>query len=160
MTSVELNMMLNAAIQRRHTSWDGKPEGLLIFELRTGTGYKAGEPNRLDAFFMAETLTQGLRRIVYEIKTSRADFLRELREPRKRRAALRVSNQFYFVTIPGLVKAEEVPLECGLLELRGNMLDEVVAAPYRDSMPASWLFFAAVARRLMAAAPGPQVPVS
>ena len=88
---------MRGLIQRRHTSY-GKPAGILIFELATGTGYAAGEPNRLDAFFMAETISKGLLRVAYEIKTSRSDFLREIREPRKRRAALRVSNQFYFVT--------------------------------------------------------------
>jgi hypothetical protein len=146
------------AIKRRHSDWKGNPEGILIFELATGTGYAHGEPNRIDAFHMACEPSKALKRTAYEIKASRSDFQREIKDPRKRRAALRVSNQFYFVTPPGLVTPPEIPLECGLLEIGedGHVpLVEKVAAPFRDSMPASWHFFAAFARRLQKLAPAP-----
>ncbi len=143
------NFLLDA-ISKRHSDYGGKPEGILIFELATGTGYSAGEPSRLDAFHMGDTISKGLKRTAYEVKISRSDFLREIRDPRKRRAAMRVSNQFYFVTPVGMVKPEEIPLECGLMEcMEGGHLTTTVEAPYRDGMPASWLFFAAVARRLV-----------
>jgi hypothetical protein len=140
------------AIRKRHSDWRGRLEGVLIFELATGTGYAHGEPNRLDAFHMAVEPSKGLKRTAYEVKVSRSDFQREIRDPRKRRAALRVSNQFYFITPPGLVRPEEVPLECGLLEIgeEGKLpLIERVAAPFRDGQPASWHFFAAFARRIV-----------
>lgn len=135
------------AIKKMHTDWTGKAEGVLVFEMPTGTGYSHGEPNRIDAFHMEVHPSKGLKRTAYEIKVSRADFLREIREPRKRRAAMRVSNQFYFVTPPGVANVQEIPLDCGLLEVDGATV-EIVAAPFRDSMPASWHFFAAFARRL------------
>ena len=53
----------------------------------------------------------------YEVKTSRADFLCEIRQPLKCRIGLRYSNEFYFVTRAGLLNASEVSIECGLVVL-------------------------------------------
>ena len=142
--------MIEQAIVKHHSDYSGKPDGILVFELATGTGFQHGEPNRIDAFWMAAEPSRGLRRIAYEIKRSRADYLREIKEPRKRRAALRVSNQFFFVTPTGLLKPEEIPLECGLKEVdESGRLYTVVDAPFRDGLPSSWHFFAAFARRLL-----------
>lgn len=41
-----------------------------------------------------------MKRVCYEVKISRADFLSELKQPIKRRIGLRYSNEFYFVTPP------------------------------------------------------------
>ena len=49
--------------------------------------------------------------IAFEIKVYRNDFLKELKEPEKRAFGLSVSNEFYFVTPPGLAKLEENPLQ-------------------------------------------------
>lgn len=141
---------LKEAIRRRHSNWKKEIEGILIFELPTGTGFAHGEPNRIDAFFMSVFPSEGLKRVAYEIKSSRADFRREIKEPRKRRAALRVSNEFYFVAPIGIIPVAEVPLECGLIEVYDDGgITITVKAPYRDSMPSSWHFFAAFARRLL-----------
>lgn len=139
---------MKEAIRKHHNGYDGKVDGVLIFEMPTGTGYSHGEASKIDAFYMACRPSENFKRIAYEIKISRADFLREIKEPRKRRAALRVSNQFYFVTPADLVRTEEIPLECGLMELGPHGLYEKVNAPFRDGLPASWHFFAAFARRL------------
>jgi len=50
-----------------------------------------------------------------EMKTSRADFLSELKHPLKRRMGMRYSNEFYFVTPATLVSVGEIPPECGLV---------------------------------------------
>ena len=50
-----------------------------------------------------------MRRICYEVKTSRADYLDELKHPLKRRIGMRYSNEFYFVTPADLVKPAEIP---------------------------------------------------
>lgn len=137
-----------AAIKRRHSDWRGLVDGVLVFEMPTGTGYRHGEPNRIDAWHMSVLPAQNFHRTSYEVKVSRRDFVRELRHPLKRRAAMRVSNQFYFVAPMGVIRVEEVPLGCGFLELEGGKLREVVKAPHRDGEPSSWAFFAAFARRL------------
>ncbi len=140
---------LEGAIRKHHTSYT-KLEGILVFEMATGTGYQHGEPNRIDAFWMDDMPSKGLRRIAVECKTSRSDFLREIKNPLKRRAAMRVSNQFFFVAPSrDIIKPEEVPLDCGLMVLGDyDRLVTVVKAPFRDGLPASWAFFAAFARRL------------
>lgn len=145
--------LLKDAIRERHTQYDAQlkrraVEGVLVFELHTNTGYAHGEPSKIDAFHMACRPSENLARTAYEVKASRSDFQREVKQPLKRRAALRVSNFFYFVTPPGLVRPEDVPLECGLLELAEGRLQTVVRAPHRDGLPPSWLFFAAFSRRL------------
>jgi hypothetical protein len=58
-----------------------------------------------------------MKRVCYEVKTSRADFLCELKQPLKRRIGLRYSNEFYFVTPAGLLNTSELPIECGLVEV-------------------------------------------
>jgi len=142
-------MDIESAITARHTNWKGKLVGILFFELATSVGHSMGEPNRMDAFHMEDMPSKGFHRTAYEIKISRSDFLREIKNPEKRKAALRVSNQFYFVAPEGLIKPEEIPMECGLLELYGERLITTVNAPVRDGMPSSWMFFSAIGRRVM-----------
>lgn len=71
----------------------------------------------------------GQVRIAYEIKVSRADFLAETRNPAKRALAKELTHQFYFAVPKGLVAVQEVPKDCGLIELVGNKLRVKVKAP-------------------------------
>jgi hypothetical protein len=144
------------AVLRQKFSNSYHRENWVFFEkLRIGTGYGKDADQTLDAWALALWPSNGFARIAYEIKTSRADFLREVAHPLKRRRALLFSNEFYFVTPAGLVKPDEVPLECGLMELAEGDTDGVrmlyqatVAAPWRDTPPPTWRFFAAIARRV------------
>jgi hypothetical protein len=94
----------------------GSFEWLFFRELRVGTGRRNGSLQRLDAFALNSLPHTAMKRVCYEVKTSRADFLCELRNPLKRRIGLRYSNEFYFVTPARLVEASEIPAECGLIE--------------------------------------------
>lgn len=143
-------------------------QGDMLFpELRGGAGY-GGQSNRyIDAWAMCVTPSKGNPRTAYEIKTSRPDFLRELKKPAKRKAALLFSNQFYFATPTGIVKPEELPPEAGLIEVRDlgprseavftnddNVIGPdqrygwtiVVTAPWRDTPPPSWRFVVSLLR--------------
>jgi len=138
------NAVMIAAIKWRHREhWH------LAFELRTGTGYKVDANSFLDAFAMHEFPSKGLARVTYEIKVSRSDFLRELKKPRKRRIGLKFSNKFWFITPPGVAKPEEIPAECGLLEVQPGGCESIIVvdAPQRDSCPPTWLFVSAIFRR-------------
>jgi len=75
-------------------------EWLFLRELRAGTGRQNGGAQRLDAFALNTLPHMAMKRVCYEVKTSRSDFLSELKRPLKRRIGLRYSNEFYFVT-PG-----------------------------------------------------------
>ena len=128
--------------------------GLLFFELRSGTGYALYEPQGIDAFHMEEIPSKMLKRTAYEIKVSRADFLAEIRKPWKRRFAMSVSNNFFFISLPRLIRPEEVPLGCGLIEVaekvpdQGLSWDTIVPSPWRDTSPPTWPFVAALARAI------------
>lgn len=137
-----------------HQHWAHSDNCLALAELRVGTGYGKDADQRIDFWAMEAIPSKRFRRVAYEIKVSRSDWLNELKRPRKRNRALLVSNEFYFVTLPGIIKAGELPPEAGLIETgerwRGNLeLTTKHPAPWRDGYPPSWQFLAAVARRTM-----------
>lgn len=135
---------------------------IFLTELRPSPGFKLSDDRRIDAWAMGCWPSQHFARIAYEVKVSRSDFLNELKQPRKRRVGLLHSNTFYFVTPPGITRIEEIPPECGLIEVgrewskeRGIrasqvgawFLNYVVVAPHRDTVPPSWAFLASVVRQ-------------
>ncbi len=91
-------------------------EWLFLRELRVGTGRRNSGAQRLDAFALNTLPHTGMKRVCYEVKTSRGDFLSELKHPLKRRIGMRYSNEFYFVTPAALDDGAEIPAECGLVE--------------------------------------------
>ena len=58
-------------------------EWLFLRELRVGTGRQNGGAQRLDAFALNTLPHMAMKRVCYEVKTSRADFLSELKRPLK-----------------------------------------------------------------------------
>ncbi len=147
-------------------------EWLFLRELRLGTGTRNNFAQRLDAFALNCLPHLAMKRICYEVKTSRGDFLAEMKRPLKRRMGLRYSNEFYFVTPPGLVEFGEVPVDSGLIEAgtasdddcralatrhAGNFYFDagsgayctvIVPAPWRDTPGPTWQFAAAMLRNL------------
>jgi hypothetical protein len=145
-------------------------EWLFLRELRVDTGRRGATLQRLDAFALNSLAYQGMKRICYEVKVSRSDFLSEVKHPLKRRIGMRYSNEFYFVTPAGLVDAREVPVECGLMEAGHATPEEwrgmikrhagffwydpsnlefcltVAPAPWRDTPGPTWELVAAMLR--------------
>src|SRR5215471_5084798 len=78
-------------------------EWLFFRELRVGTGRQNGNAQRLDAFALNTLPHTTMKRVCYEVKISRADFLSELKRPLKRRIGLRYSNESYFGVIEAVV---------------------------------------------------------
>lgn len=121
-------------------------------ELAISTG---SAERRIDAWAMGLWRSSNYHRISYEIKVSRGDFLHEIKQPAKRRFALLMSNEYYFVTPQGLVKPEELPVEAGLKEVTlDRQLRTVVKAPWRECLPPNLHFMAALCRRIQAAERG------
>lgn len=128
--------------------------GVLFFdELKVGTGNGRDAQQAIDAWVLNTYPSQGYHTTGYEIKVSRSDFLREIKNPLKRRQALLVSKEFYFIAPEGLIKPHEIPIECGLkeiywhAELQKLIIKTTVRAPERDISPPSWRFLASIARR-------------
>ena len=158
---ITLTKELLEAVRRRHGNYGGTPERwAFLEELRFGTGWGDGAEQRIDAWAMALWASKTYQRIAYELKVSRADFLHEIKSPLKRRRALTISNQFYFVVPEGLVNIEEVPLDSGLIEVyyskAGTLATRItVEAIWRDTPPPPWRFFAAILRRVIRDKVGP-----
>ncbi len=158
-------------------------EWLFLRELRVGTGRHNAGAQRLDAFALNTLPHLAMKRVCYEVKVSRADFLAELKRPMKRRIGMRYSNEFYFVTPGGLVSASEIPSECGLIEAGYASYTEwkeiirrhagffnydperraycmiAVPAPWRDTPGPTWQLLAAMLRhqrRQFSEAPPPR----
>ncbi len=75
------------------------------------------ESRRLDGIAFNLYRSQEFKRISFEIKASRADFLKELKQPEKREAAMRYTHEFYFVVGPDVLFPSEVPENCGYMVL-------------------------------------------
>ncbi len=147
-----------------------RSEWLFFRELRVGTGHRNRSAQRLDAFALNTLPHLAMKRVCYEAKTSRADFLCELKQPLKRRMGLRYSNEFYFLAPAEMIHPSEIPIECGLIETGTGKTDEwrasfprpagmfhidpgtgnycriTVPAPWRDTPGPTWEFLAAMLR--------------
>lgn len=99
-------------------------EWLFLRELRVGTGRRNSSAQRLDAFALNCFPHLAMKRICYEVKMSRSDYLCELKHPLKRRVGMRYSNEFYFVVPGGMLHLAEIPVECRLLEVGTATADE------------------------------------
>lgn len=82
-----------------------------------------------------------------EIKVSRSDWQRELRQPDKTdEGAYRYCDRWWIAAPPGVVKDGELPPTWGLLELRGAALKASVKAPKLTPQPPDVPFLAALMR--------------
>lgn len=142
------------ALRYKHSSGEdvGAEKYAFFEELRYGTG-GAGwrEALAIDAWAMATWPSLKFHTYSFEIKSSRGDFLRELRNPEKRKPAMAISNYFYFVTGPDIAKVSEIPEGCGLMTA-GWYGEEVkviqrVKASFREVQPFTNSFVASILRR-------------
>jgi hypothetical protein len=163
-TATRLLDILERSLHQSESEW------LFLRELRVGTGRLASSAQRLDAFALNCFPHLGMKRVCYEVKTSRADYLAELKHPIKRRIGMRYSNEFYFVAPGGLLAHAEIPAECGLIEAGTSTVDEwrqlikrsagffnfdpdngeycmvTIPAPWRDTPGPTWQLVAAMLR--------------
>jgi len=134
---------IEAAISSRCPS----PEWALFFELQDKTGF--GSRRRADAVAMNtwHSRDRGLSLHGFEIKKSRGDWLRELRDPEKSVAVQRYCDRWWLaVANDKIVKDGELPEAWGLLVLRGRVLVQAKEAPKLDPVPVDREFVAALLR--------------
>lgn len=155
-------IMLNALIERE-TAW-GKGRTNIIFpELRLGSGYCGVSQRRIDLFEISSNA--GNTTTAFEIKASRADFKKDIRDDQKQRGARLYANEFYYVAPRGMLQTDEIPLWAGLLEfdfteyeklknsksLRDAQLHSwklTVDAPLHPKYPPSWGLICAITRHI------------
>ena len=141
---------ITALLRKRHAGQ------IFVTELRGGSGSRESDNSYIDAYALHPYPSKQNCRVAYEVKVSRSDFLRDVKQPHKHRAALVHSNEFYFVAPVGMLAAVEMPLFAGLLEVKtiefGTHKGEkylghpTLVAPWRDTNPPSWRFVASLCR--------------
>lgn len=93
------------------------------------------EKRQADALVLDRFASSGIRLIFHEIKVSRADWLRELKQPEKSAEVLALCDEAWLV-VPdaNIVKSDELPEGWGLLALtKKGILRPVVKSNYTES---------------------------
>lgn len=149
------------ALQQRH------PQSKWVFlpQVRTRTGYSRTNDDidserYLDAFAMSLWPSEGFRRVGYEVKVSRSDWLREVENPRKRAQGYFLTSEFWFAFAPGVYergdeasmsirgKRYNNPLDgCGILEVQEDGTIKIIRhAVKREAWPMPDTFVASLLR--------------
>ncbi len=121
------------------------PEWALLEEVHNRTG---GGTRSADAIAMNLWESHAFRIIGFEIKVSRSDWLRELKDPSKADVIAAYCDMWFIVATPDIVKEDELPPAWGLQVLKGNGLHIVKKAPLLEDRKAlDRRFVAAMVRR-------------
>lgn len=130
------------ALARRYA-----PPGWAFFEqVARGTGSKAD--GWADAMALSLWPSRGIELYGFEVKISRGDWLRELKNPAKADKIAVLCHRWWIVAAPGCVQASELPPNWGLIELRSGKLWDVVQATAIAPKALDWGFLAALLRRV------------
>lgn len=119
---------------RLHTRYPA-PEWAAFEELRDGPGFN--QRRTVDFVAVNTWPSKGLAIVAVEVKVTRGDFRRELDHPEKRATVTPYVNEFWFAAPRGIVKPEEVPDGCGLLETwgEGKLRATIRARQFMDREP-------------------------
>lgn len=126
------------------------PAWAILFEVKSSTGHTRGEPRAADALAISLWPSRGLAIHGVEIKTNRADWLRELKNPQKS-APVQEHCNFWWIAAPkGVVELDELPPTWGLLEptAGGKLVAKYKAPELRKDQAVSLEFVAAMGRRM------------
>lgn len=119
-------------------------EWALLQEVAPATG---GGTRYADAIAVNLWQSRGYAIHGFEIKVSRADWLRELKNPAKAESVGRFCDHWWIVAPKGIVEPDELPPTWGLLEARPASITTVVTAPKLPAEPITREFFASLMRR-------------
>lgn len=122
------------------------PHWVFLRELRNDTGFQS--TRACDALAVGIYHSRGQLLIGFEKKVSRADWLRELKEPDKAEAIAQFCDQWY-VVIPeaAIVQIDELPPTWGLLHVKGNTIHTLRQAPTLSPRPINRGILAAIIER-------------
>lgn len=124
----------------------------ICFEVRNSAGFSANRA--CDAMGIGLWPSRGCHLHGFEIKVSRADWLRELKEPAKAEAFATYCDFWYVAAgARDIVRPDELPEGWGLLVPRGERLEEIVKATKREALPMPRGMLAAFVKRASQQAP-------
>lgn len=103
---------------------------------------------RIDMIAMNMWQSKGYALEAFEIKVSRGDWLREMKQPEKADKIMGQVERFWLVAPEGVAKPDEIPSTWGYLRYCANAeLRQIVKAPVLDAKPISRGFVAQMLRR-------------
>jgi len=120
-----------------------QPEHALFFEVRNSTGFNGNRS--ADALAMDMYPSRGLAVHGFEIKVSRADFLKELKEGAKAEAIAQYCNHWWLVA-PAEVLRGDLPMGWGWLKPTEKGLRIEKAAPAQEAVAIPNTFLASILR--------------
>lgn len=117
-------------------------------ELRLGSGYSDISQRRIDMFMISSE--KGNYTTAFEIKVSRGDFLRDIKDEAKQRGARLYSSNFYYVAPKGMLNPEEIPMWAGLMEydFESGQFNTRIVAPLQSRNTPSWSLVCSLVRRV------------
>jgi len=122
------------------------PSYALISEVRDGTGY-ATAGRSMDAMAFGLWPSRGLEIVGFEMKVSRSDWQRELKQPEKAEAFHKYLDRWYIVAgDESIVRAEELPRGWGLIVAKADKLKFVVPCEVKKAKPIDRLFLMSIVR--------------
>jgi hypothetical protein len=120
-----------------------RDEYVVLQEVSTVDGAR-----RADAIAIALWASRGQEMHGFEVKASRSDWLRELKEPAKAEAMFNLCDRWWLlVTDESIVKDGELPAGWGMLVLKGKQLRTVVKAPPLEPRMRPWSFVVRLLRK-------------
>lgn len=122
------------------------PEWAIFFEVADGTGMN--QRRWADAVAMNMYPSRGMEIHGFEIKISRADWLRELKDPEKSSTVQQFCDRWWIVAPKELIRPGELPPTWGHYDITpAGIIRQMVAAPKLESTPVNKSFMAAMLRR-------------
>ena len=132
-------------LERLRTKYQA-PEWAFFTHVPCGTGSNA---NRYaDGVALNTWPSRGFEIIGFEVKSSRSDFLSEIKNPAKSHEIQKYCDRWYMVTMPDIVREGELPKTWGLMVPHGTGLRIVKEAPELSPEPVTIAFVAALARTI------------
>lgn len=117
----------------------------IVFEVAKATALGAGR--HIDALAMGLWPSRGMELVAIEVKVSRADFRRELKQPEKAEELAQYCDRFYIAAPEGMIELSQLPPNWGLLERRDSgAIMETKPALRLDAKPVTRNLLAAVMR--------------
>ena len=153
MSDVEVTHAIRVALRAKYAVENLRtaPRGVLLEEVRNATGFDA--TRSAHAIALSFWPSDGLAITGYEIKASRADWLRELKAPEKAYAFARYCDFWWVATASvEMVRPEELPPMWGLMVLNARgKLHHVVPAQKLTAEPMSRAMLMALVRTVCTA---------
>lgn len=145
-------MLLDRLHQRYAAVSPGNgPRYVVAEHVRNRAGFYANRT--CDAMVVDTWPSGGLALHGFEVKCSRADWLRELADPSKAQAFVPFCSRWWLVVADrAMVKPGELPENWGLIAARDGGLRVVTSAPVRPAEPLPWQMGVALLRATRATA--------